>query len=83
VRRRTAKHRRLVLGLLVPLLLAAGPAVQASAPGAPPTTSVAVDAAHPVGPVNPNLLGFAFDSRINKPEFTPLPSRTFRLDAGF
>ena len=38
---------------------------------------------HPVGPVNPNLLGFAFDSRINQPGFTPLSSRTFRLDAGF
>jgi hypothetical protein len=83
VQLRPAKHGRLILGLLVPLLLAAGPAAQASAPAAPATATVAVDAAHPVGPVNPNLLGFAFDRRITQPGFTPLPSRTFRLDAGF
>ena len=82
MRRRTAQHRRLVLGLLVPLLLVAGPVARASVPSLSQAT-VAVDAAHPVGPVNPDLLGFAFDPRIDQPGFTPLPSRTFRLDVGF
>jgi len=82
VRRGAPEHRRLALGLLVPLLLAAVPTAQANAQP-PPTASVAVDAAHPVGAVNPNLLGFAFDPRINQPNFTPLPARTFRLDVGF
>lgn len=72
------------LALLVPLLLAAGPAAQAQTQTqSPPSTTVAVDASHPAGPVNPNLLGFAFDPRVNQPGFTPLPSRTFRLDVGF
>jgi len=87
VQLRPAQHRRVartVLGLLVPLLVAVGPAAQArAAPDAPPETTVAVDAGHPLGPVNGNLLGFAFDRRIDQPGFAPLPARTFRLDVGF
>jgi hypothetical protein len=75
---------RVAAGLLVALLLAAGPAAKATAPVRPrATTNVAVDVRHPVGAVNQNLLGFAFDRRVDQPAFTPLPSRTFRLDVGF
>ena len=69
-----------VLGLLTALVLPALPAAQATA-GAQPV-GVAVDASHPGQPVDPNLVGFAFDRRVDQPAFTPLTSRTFRLDAG-
>jgi hypothetical protein len=72
-------------GVLAALLVSAGAVAQtARAQGrAAPSTTVAVDTAHPAGSVNPNLMGFAFDPRMNQPGFTPLPSRTFRLDVGF
>ena len=86
MRHGTTQYRRLVLGLLVPLLFAAGPMAQASMPSSPSlttTATVAIDASHPEGPVNRNLLGFSFDRRIDQPSFTPLPARTFRLDVAF
>jgi len=87
VRYRAAQHRRLVLALLVPLLYAVGPMAQASTPSTPSaptaTATVAVDASRPIGPVNPNLVGFSFNPRIDQPDFTPLASRTFRLDVAF
>jgi len=76
---------RFIAGVLAVLLVSAGAAIQTSQVGATTgsTASVAVDATHPAGPVNPNLLGFAFDPRVDQPGFTPLPSKTFRMDVGF
>ena len=74
----TAKRGLLVLGLIGALLL---PALR-SAQATPADVTVGVDAGRAVGPVNPNLAGFAFDLRIDQPFFTPLGSKTYRLDAG-
>jgi len=70
----------LVLGLTGALVLPALSSAQAQP--SPDAVTVGVDASRPIGAVNPNLVGFAFDRRINQPQFTPLGSRTFRLDAG-
>ncbi|MCU1450857.1 MAG: hypothetical protein JWP02_3027 [Acidimicrobiales bacterium] len=65
-------------------LLLAPPAARATAPGStPPIAAVGVDASRPVGSVNPNLVGFAFQPGVASPAFAPLASRTFRLDVGF
>jgi len=72
--------------LAVFLLLATG-AASVFAQGSP--VSVAIDASNVLGATNPNLVGFAFDPRVDQvraaPDegFPPLRSRTFRWDVSF
>jgi len=68
------------VGLLA-VALAALPLARASG-GQPAPTNVAVDAGHPVGPVNANLIGFAYNSLVDPSTFG-LPAKTFRMDVGF